>query len=148
MPATRAEARDQVLGVITAAALAAGIAQDRIVYDDKAGRKPESDSPSLLPWLRVLFRHAGSDQRSLTGDLGRVRFVRGGTLTVQIFTPGGDGLASADTLSAALLASVEGKTTAGGVQFFEATANGIGPDGPWFFTLMTARVEYDEFVTT
>ena len=148
MPATRTEARDQVLDLITVAAVAAGIPAARIVYDDKAGRKPDLDDPVVLPWMRVLFRHAVSAQRSLTGDLGRSRFVRGATLTVQIFTASGDGLTSADAVSAALLASVEGKRTAGGCQFFEATANGFGPEGPWFYTLMTARVEYDEFVTT
>ncbi len=147
MPATRAQARDQISAMVRTAAIANGVARGDIFYDGKQGRKPAEDEP-VVPWLRILLRHQASAKTSLTGTGGASRFTRTGTLTIQVFAVSGDGLDSENILVSALQESIEGKATSGGVLFFDVTANEIGEDGPWWNTNITARVEYDEFVIT
>lgn len=147
MPATREQARDDVMSRVRDAAVGAGVSATDIVYDDKPASKPSTDAP-VRPWLRVLLRHQSSIQTSLTGSLGTARFTRTATLTVQVFTRSGTGLELDDALVPAITGVLEGKVTPRGVLFFDVTANEIGEDGPWFNTNVTARVEYDEFIAT
>ncbi len=147
MPATRSEARDQILRVVTDAAISAGIKSADIKYTSKASPKPAKDAP-VRPWCRVTFRHEAGNKTSLTGDFGRSRFTRNGLLIVQVFAESGDGLVSSDQIIPVIQQAMEGKTTSGGVQFLDVTANEIGEDGVWFNTNINARIEYDEFVNT
>lgn len=147
MPATRQQARDDATKVVSDAAILAGIERGNIVYDAKAGSKPSTDNP-VKSWVRVQLRHINSSKTSLTGTVQRSRFTRNMNLTVQVFTPSGDGLEEENRIIPIIQHALEGKTTANGLQFFDVTANEIGEDGPWWMTNITARVEYDEFVET
>lgn len=145
MPATREEARDQCMAVVRDAALLVPIGRRHVIYDSKAASKPSEDVES---WLRVTLRHQGSGKRSLTGGLGTSRFERTATLTVQVFVPNGDGMKEENRVVPLIRNALEGKTTLGGLQFLDVSANEIGEDGPWWNTNVTARVVYDEFVST
>lgn len=146
MPATRTEARDQVMEVVRTAAIAAGIAASDVIYDAKERRVPESSA--VRPWCRVSLKHQDGSKRSLTGNHGRSRFVRNALLTVQLFVKSGDGLAASDAAVPYFTSRMEGQSTPGGVEFLDVTANEIGEDGPWYNTNIFARIEYDEFVST
>lgn len=58
-----------------------------IKYNDVPGEKPAGD----VPWARVTVQHATGNQASLAGDDTTRRFKSTGTVTIQVFTPIGDG---------------------------------------------------------
>lgn len=146
MPATREEARTQATALVEAAALSAGVAAANIIKDADRRSIPKTNPP--VPWVRITFRHQSSSKTSLTGRGGLQRFTRVAILTVQTFENRDAGIDNSDTLAVAIQNSLEAKTTAGGLQFFDVTANEAGEDGPWYNANITARVEYDEFVNT
>lgn len=137
MSMTLTEARDQITELFTTAWATTG---HTVVFDDKPGSKPTTEAP----WARFLVRHAAGAQGSLAGDNGRRRWTRTGFVTVQIFTPIGEGLSRSDVLAKIVLDAYEGQTTSGGAWFRNARANEIGPDGDWFQVNVLVDFEYDE----
>lgn len=146
MSLSRSQARDEVMAVVVDAAVAAGVPVARVIFDGKDNAKPVS-SPALA-WVRAVLRHQESRKRSLTGGLGKSRFVHDANLIVQLFVPSGDGLLASDAAADHFTSRMMGKVTPGGVRFFGVSANEIGEDGPWYNTNVFARIEYDEFVLT
>lgn len=61
-----------------------------VKFGDVPGEKASSD----LPWARVTIQHVNGNQKSLANFEGSRRFTNSGILTIQVFTPIGDGLVS------------------------------------------------------
>lgn len=110
-----------------------------VLYEDVVVDIP----PATDPWVRVTVRHGPSTQVTL-GETGGRRFRRLGVVTVQVFTPVGDGMTLNDTLSDVAVNAFEGKSTGGDeVEFRNVTASEVGVDSDWFQTNVTADFEYD-----
>ena len=90
------------------------------------------------------MKHFAGAQSSLGNANGLSRYTRTGLLTIQLFTPQGDGLALADTISTAFEEGVRGKRTLNGVIYKNVSSQEIGIDGPWFQTNINADFEYDQ----
>ena len=138
--------RDAITEILTlfktAWVTTAGQSGDRVKYDNvgKSSLPPDGN----LPWARVVLRHTGSNQASLSGEVGTRRFQRNGLLTIQIFVPPGKGLAEAVDIPKIIQDAYEGQTTAGGAWFRDVTINEIGSDGNFYQTNVIALFEYDE----
>ena len=111
-----------------------------LVYWDVSQDIPETASP----WARATLQHFTGGQASLAGDVGQVKFQRDGTLTVQIFTPAGEGLSTADALVMIVMRAFEGRATPSGVWFRSVRINEVGINGSWFQTNVLADFTYDE----
>lgn len=111
-----------------------------MLYDDKPGEVPDG----VTPWARLTIRHESGVQATLTDASVKKRFRRTGILTVQIFTPTGEGLSNADKCAKMFLNAFEGKTSPGGVWFRNGRVREIGADGDFFQTNFITDFEYDE----
>lgn len=144
MSLTPEQARDDILTAFAAAWASKtpavnGGAVPPVKYDQVASSEPPQDTP----WARVTVMHATGTQRSM-GTVGSRLFSRTGVVTVQVFVPGGQGLALADRLGKIALDAFEGQHTPGDVWFRDATLREVGPDGPWWQTNVVATFAYDE----
>jgi hypothetical protein len=140
--ATIAEARDEILTYFTTAWNTLGT-PPLLLYDDK-----HTDLPDNAPYARINVQHDTFGQNTLGGKVsaggGGRRFGRTGLVTVQIFTPSGDGLTSMDTLVDFAMDTLEGEETGSDrVEFRDARANEVGQDGPWHQTNVIAEFQYD-----
>lgn len=142
MPATLTEARDQILDRLKQT-VDAITAQDRpeVVYDDAPGSIPRTKTSK---WCRATIRHAVSGQASLTNSQGVRKWVRSGTLSVQVFTPSGTGLGLSDRIASTIRGAYEGFATSGGVWFRNARVSEIGDDGTWYQVNVLVDFEYHE----
>lgn len=146
MPTTRAEARNEVLSLLTEALVGAGVDRRRILYEGKKGADP-AIREGEAPWARIEFNESSGEQRSLTGGIGRARFEVGCVVLVQVFTRWGDGLIEDDRISVAVKRSMQGVATPGGGRFRDVVARPSGEDGPWWLTIVSGSFEYDEWVS-
>lgn len=137
---TLTEARDDMLKMVRDAWLAGGYADANLIYDDKEGSIPATQTT----WARVTVRHEEGRQSSLSGGLGSQKYLRTGTLFVQIFEPSGEGLSSIDLSAKIIMDAFEGKASPNGVWFRNVTFQEIGPDGNFFNGNVTIDFEYDE----
>ena len=141
--ATIEEGRDEILDHITTAWNAQTPPIPRLLYDDKP-----RDLPPNNPYARVTVQHNTSTQTTLggkpsQGGAGR-RFRRFGIVTVQVFTPFGDGLTSGDPLVDLLVDALEGEDTGSDrVEFHNVSATEVGHNGVWHQTNVTAEFRYD-----
>ena len=148
MTATVTQARNEVFTLFRTAWLAdASSLGVELRYEDVGPTDPPKiptggDAPS---WVRIQLRHADGDQSSLGGETGTRIFERFGIITVQVFTPTGDGLVLNDTLSLIARNAFEGKTTSpGAVRLRRARIVAVGEDGPWYQSNVLVDFEYDE----
>ena len=100
--------------------------------------------PTTGAWARITMKHVVSGQTTLSGETGQRRFTRTGVITVQIFTPTGDGNVNADLLANVAKNAFEGVHTPGDIWFRDVTATEVGQEGVWFQTNVTAAFIYDE----
>lgn len=136
---TYAQARDDVLAMVkTAWALAPETYV--MIWDDLKGVIPTT----MKPWARTTLKHNDGRQATLCGDSGQKHFERNGILTIQLFTPSGDGLYAADSLIALFTAAFEGKQSSRGIWFKNVRINEIGEDGAFFQTNIIIEFEYYE----
>ena len=142
MPLTRTAARDEILTLVKG--VADGLTAFVAIYDDTRQDVPKAESSPLLSWARVLVRHVTGTQAALADFSGVRRFTKTGLVTIQLFTPTGDGLTLSDTLTEAFEAAVRTKSTPNGVWFRNVRSIEIGNDGPWFQTNILAEFEYDQ----
>lgn len=144
MPANVSQARDQMNGVLKAAMDAAGSPINTIVliWDDTLNDPEPPATPT--PWARVSIRHNKGQQGSLSGALGKQRWVRSGFISVQLFTFAGKGNVVSDQIIAIIQTAYEGKTTVGGLIFRNVRFTEIGQSGPWLQVNITIDFEYDE----
>jgi hypothetical protein len=147
MSATIAQARDEVFTLFRTAWLANSTSQDvELRYEDVGPEGPPTApaNGSAPPWALIQMRHAAGDQISLSGETGSRIFDSRGIITVQVFTPRGDGLDQNDALTEIARNAFEGKTTSpGGVRLRRARVLAVGEDGPWYQSNVVVDFEYD-----
>ena len=113
----------------------------KVIYDDRKQNIPDT----AVPWLRVMVRHNFGFQATLSGEFGQRRFQNNGIITIQIFTPFGDGLVLNDQYVQIIKTIFQGnETTPDGIIFRNVRSNEIGEDGPWFNTNILIEFEYSE----
>jgi hypothetical protein len=140
--ATIQEARDEILLHFTNA-WNVQTSPPLLVYDDQP-----RDLPNDASWARIMVEHTFFSQATLGGKVslggGGSRFRRAGLVTVQIFTPVGDGLTTADPLVDLAIDAFEGESTGSDrIEFRNARANEVGSDGAWTQVNVLAEFEYD-----
>lgn len=140
--ATYEEARDEILAHFTTA-WNAQASPPLLLYDDKP-----RDLPDAAPYARITLQNNTAGQVTLGGKPslggGGRRFRRNGIVTVQIFTPFGDGLTTADPLVDLAVDAFEGEDTGSDrIEFRNVRANEVGHDGVWHQTNVIAEFEYD-----
>lgn len=113
---------------------------DYLIYDDLPGSKPDTTEM----WGRLTIKHIDGQQANLGGSTPSRRYSRTGILTVQIFTPSGKGLSSADDHAKIISGAFEGTQSPSGIWFRNVTAQEIGPDGDFYQTNVTLTFMYDE----
>lgn len=137
MTATYSEARDEIFSVIKTAWDTTGFL---MAWPDKDFEKPTGRDP----WARTTLRHTDGNQSTLANHNGLQRFKRDGVLTIQIFTPIGEGLSRSYDLSKIISDALEGTTTTKGVWFRNVRLNEIGSDAPWFQVNVNSDFSYEE----
>lgn len=136
------EARDEILTHFTTA-WNAQASPPILLYDDR-----ERDLPDNAPYARIMVEHNLSTQVTVGGKKalggGGQRFRRTGLVTVQIFTPFGDGLTDSDPLVDLVLDIFEGEETSSDrVEFRNVRPNEVGQNGAWHQTNVLAEFVYD-----
>lgn len=96
-----------------------------------------------IPWCRVSIRHNTRVQATLNGPGGR-RFDARGIFIGEIYTPTGDGMTLARSLSRLVEQAFEGISTPNGVWFRNVRTQEIGPDGNFTHVNVIAEFQYDE----
>lgn len=141
MTATLTQARDEMLAVFRTAWLADSVSSSLpVLYPDTADDLPDSGA-----WARVTVTHGTGGQVTLAGDSGQRRYRHTGFITVELYTPRGDGLVLNDQLATIVKHAFEGVTTSPGhVTFYRVRVREVGSDGQWFHTNVLADFEYDE----
>lgn len=143
MNLTRAQAIDEMLALAkTAWETTANQTGTRLKYTNVGSSSVPPTGQDA--WARIALRHVTSGQVSLAGVDGTRIFTRNGVLTVQVFEPSGFGTAKTVDIPEIMKNAYEGKTTAGGVVFSEATINEVGQDGDFFQTNVVVAFKYDE----
>ena len=146
--ASPAQARNDIYSAVkTAWDAGAATSGKTLIYDNVTSDIPQAESGSTGDpdlWGAVRVENNISSVRSLRGDGGVQRFRRVGIVVVEVFTPAGNGLSSADAVVKVVLDGLEGKTTANGIIFRNAQVREEGVSGPWFLTVITVDFEYDE----
>lgn len=111
------------------------------LYENVPGEPPKTQTP----WARIVLRHSGGGQGSLSGALGQQRWDRNGVLIVQVFVPNGEGLSQAYSLAKIVLDAYEGVSSPlRGVWFRNARINEVGSDGEWFQVNVLVDFVYEE----
>lgn len=138
MTLTFEQARDSMLEQVTTAWAATG---NPLVYDDLAGSVPKT----AVPWARVTVSHNTGGQATLANHSGQARWRREGVVTIQVFTPTGQGLTAADGLVQTVVNALEGVALDGGLWFRNVRVNEIGSDdSAWFQVNVIADFQYEE----
>ncbi len=141
MTATLTQARDEMFKAFRDAWLADATSNLLpVLYPDT-----DAEPPTEGAWARVSIKHGPSRQATLSGESGQKRFRHTGFITVELYTPRGDGLVLNGQLSIIVKHAFEGVATSPGqVIFYRVRVNEVGPDGQWFHTNVLADFEYDE----
>lgn len=137
----KAQARDEVMALLRTAWLANSTSCGLpLLFWDK-DQKP----PSAGGWARATMQHISGRAATLGNAEGVRRYRHTGTVTVQLFTPTGDGLVLADTLAQIVMEAFAGKSTSpGDVVLRDVRTREVGQTGIWFQTNALASFEYDE----
>lgn len=140
MPLNREQARDEIASMLKEAADSLGQDGLLVLWPDS-----NKDTPTTkTPWARVDIVHQTTSQRALAGADSQRRYTSIGLVTVQIFTPAGDGLKLSDEYSSSLAQAYRGKTSPNGVWFRDVTCQEIGLSGVWYQVNLVATFEYGE----
>tara|TARA_R110000822_G_scaffold120633_1_gene254105 strand:- start:1164 stop:1607 length:444 start_codon:yes stop_codon:yes gene_type:complete len=144
MSLTLAQARDAVGLLINTAWLAAPAAAGiSMRWDNVKADKPGEDgtTTNAEPFARTTIRVIESPQITQ----GRRRYQTEGSVTVQIFTPFGDGHTVGDALVQVILDTLRGHAGGtDGLWFFDINPNELGTEGPWFMTIVGATFRFQE----
>jgi len=138
--ANQTAARDAVYGKLKAAVDASAYSTVSIYYPDVTGAFPETDEAHL----RAFMDYTDERQVTLGGSAGR-RYRIYGIMTVQIFTPYGNGQRIADAISGVVKGAFRGVNTgADAIEFRRVRVIDVGQSGAWLQTNVVAEFEYDE----
>jgi hypothetical protein len=112
------------------------------------GVETAASQPSTAPFARIVIRHVGGRQATLSNQDGQRTFEKTGIIGVQIFAPlvAGLGLTVVEALAKVAKSAFEGRATPSGVWFRNVRAVEVGPDGAMFQINVWADFEYDELV--
>lgn len=146
MTLTTKQARDAVMAVVKAAWEGSSAPADSLYYANTAQDRPgeSGSSTDAQTWARVTVQSIASTQTTQ----GRRRWLSEGLVTVQVFTPIGDGYELADDLVRALLDGFRGHVhSADGVWFFDEVGQEVGFDGPWAQVNVTAGFRFQEVLS-
>lgn len=136
---TYAEAYDAILTVFKDGWNTLSSPVPPVFYDDV-----KNDVPSKGPWARATLDFNNNRRVTVGGGIGNRRWTRYGILTVQIFTPVGEGRNKADVLAQKVTDIFEGADTGYDSIFFrDVDRHDIGAHGAWWQTNMIIRFEYD-----
>ena len=102
----------------------------------------EAYTAPATSWVRMTIQNVDSFQETL-GAVGRRRFIRRGSVFVQIFVATDAGVTPADTLARDARIIFEGVSFSG-LRFNNAVIREVGPDGRFYQSLVEAFFEYDE----
>lgn len=130
-------------GLVQTAIKATASPNMAVVWDDVEGQ-PSSADPAA-PWARVRIMHTKGQQASLSGAQNIQRYVRGGIITVQLFTPTADAKVSHDQIVPIIMSGFEKGVTPGGILFRKVRFTEVGVSGDWSQTNIMADFEYDEY---
>jgi hypothetical protein len=131
---TPEEAEDIILGIFKTA-----WDPNPAVYDDVPGNKPAGD----VIWARATVKHATGRQSSLGNAGGKRRYTFEGTVTVQVFSPVGDGsTAGLDAAKVVLNAYEDARNP--DVWFRDARLNEVGSSGAFDQINVLATFSYDD----
>lgn len=140
MPLTDPQARDEILGSLNTAWLAgAESASLPLFFEDT-----RFDRPATGAYAMASVRKVESIQATLAGTDGQKRWRTFGTVTVEVFTPRGDGHVLSDALCGTARDAFRGTRTNGGVTFRRARIREAGADGTITKSIVSADFEYDE----
>lgn len=145
---TITSARDAINTIIRTAWLASGTTSAiALLFDDVVGDKPGDDvtNPSKnLPYARVTVRHTGRTQETL-GGVGARKHQTSGVVTVQVFTPYGDGLTLSDAIVEVVKASMDNvRDVSTQLWFFDVTPLERGRDRAWFNVDVVGGFRYED----
>lgn len=141
---TQTVARDAIADTINDAWLASGVTSAiELQWDNvKADPVGEDSDGNALPFGRVTVRHFTSTQETL-GGVGSRKHQTEGAVTIQVFTPVGDGHVLADSIVEVLKAALR-NVRVGDLWFFDVRVNEIGQDRGWFNQNVVAGFRYAE----
>ncbi|HET6417983.1 MAG TPA: phage tail terminator-like protein [Polyangiales bacterium] len=141
---TQTEARDAVMDAIRDAWLADALTMGIALQWDNVKADPlgEDDDGNPLPWARVSVRHIFSGQETIAGP-GSRKHQTEGVVTVQVFTPSGDGHSLADQIVEVLKPALR-NVAIGNLWFYNVRVNELGTDGAWFVQNFLANFRYSE----
>lgn len=116
-----------------------------MLYDNVKGEIPGTEIGSTgraTAWARTTVRVL--EQPQVTQG-SRRRYQSEGVVSVQVFTPVGDGHALGDTYAQVLLDALRGHVgSTDGLWIFDAAVAEIGTDGPWFQVNVSASFRWQE----
>lgn len=138
--ASIADARDAMLGMFKTGWNAQTPPVPPVAYPDMKFTAPDASSA----WARITVQHVHGSRQVTLGQPGNRRFRKVGVITVQIFTPPGDGLTLADQLVKIAVDIFEGKSTVDdGVQFLNVRPIEVGLNGSWQHNNVQVDFNYD-----
>lgn len=148
---TMTEARDDIYTAFKTvwdaqAGVANGGEVPEVRWDGVQKTATPEEPPADKPWARVKVMHMTGGQITL-GAVGNRRFLRAGTVFVQVFVPytRGQGLSLGDQLVMIARAAFEGRArTAQGVTFRNARSREVGPTRSWYQYNVMSDFEYEE----
>lgn len=129
------EARDVMLTTFLTAWKPLGFP---VVWTDVPGSVPNGSTV----WARVVLRHATGGQGSLSGDTGKKRWRRAGTLFVQVFSPVGDGSSAGYSAAQTVVDAFQSAKDC--VWYRNIRMNEIGADGSFEQFNVLVDFTYDE----
>jgi hypothetical protein len=140
---TYQEAIDAMIGAFYAVwSPRAAIYQD-VPPDAAAIAASDDTNAAPVPWARVSTAITAGWQATM-GDVGNRRFDTEGILTIEIYTPRGDGLTSARILHRLVEQAFQGVSTLNGVWFRNVRTVPAQPSGPWSHANVIIEFLYDE----
>lgn len=108
-----------------------------------------SDHAEDETWARWTLDYVLGGQVSLVGQAGKRKFGKDGLIYINVFTPLGNGLASARDAAQIALFAYEGQRTPSDVWFrdvrieSEGHGQGTGRSKSWWTTLVVARFTFE-----
>lgn len=117
-----------------------------VIFPDHELTAPQKAlmASGAAPWARPSVKENFSEQGSLAGYTGQMRFDTIGQLFVEIYTPRGDGLQLARSLSTIVRDAYRKADTASGIWFYNHRFQPIGPEGLWYHFNVIVDFSYDE----
>lgn len=111
-----------------------------VLWDDLTGEPPDTTDP----WIRTSIYFSDGGQGSLCGEEGATIWSRTGFVTIQLFSPSGQGMDNNLSYGQEFLNAYEGVRTASGVWFRNARYNPIGISGNFFQGNAIVNFMYDD----